>query len=66
MLRHGAEPWQLWLFGAVTAPVGLALWHGQGRHFGLGKHDAVSPGVAYGALAVCLALLALGLVIGCA
>src|SRR5947209_4265019 len=21
MLRHGSEPWQLWLFGAMTAPV---------------------------------------------
>jgi len=29
MLRHGSAPWQLWLFGAITAPLGLALWHGQ-------------------------------------
>ena len=36
MLRHGSQAWQLWFFGAVTAPVGLWLWHGQGRHFGLG------------------------------
>src|SRR4051812_44607720 len=27
MLRHGSESWQLWLFGAATAPVGLWLWH---------------------------------------
>src|SRR5262249_5233982 len=36
MLRHGSSLWQLWLFGAATMPAGLWLWHGQGRHFGLG------------------------------
>ena len=30
MLRHGSQLWQLWLFGAVTAPVGLWFWHRQG------------------------------------
>lgn len=37
LLRHGAAPWQLWLFGLLTVPFGFALWHGQGRYFGLGK-----------------------------
>jgi hypothetical protein len=60
MLRHGSEPW---LFGAVTAPVGLALWHRQGSHFGLGSVP-VNRGVAYGSLVVCLALLALGFAVG--
>jgi hypothetical protein len=65
MLRHGSEPWQLWLFGAVTAPVGLWLWHRQGPHFGLGPANwHVHRGVAYGALVVCLALLALGFAVG--
>src|SRR5262249_58069910 len=36
MLRHGSSLWQLWLFGTLTAPVGLWLWHKQGPHFGLG------------------------------
>ena len=27
LLRHGAAIWQLWLFGAVTSPLGLLLWH---------------------------------------
>jgi len=64
MLLHGSEPWQLWLFGAVTAPVGLWLWHGQGPHFGLGPANGrVSRGVAYGSLVVCLALLVLGFVV---
>jgi hypothetical protein len=65
MLRHGSAAWHLWLFGALTAPVGLWLWHRQGPHFGLGAAQGqVSRGVAYGSLAVCLALLVLGLVVG--
>jgi hypothetical protein len=36
MLRHGASAWQLWLFGLLTVPIGLWLWHRQGRFFGLG------------------------------
>ena len=27
MLRHGSPTWLLWLFGAVTIPAGLWLWH---------------------------------------
>ena len=36
MLRHGSAAWTLWLFGAVTFPLGLYLWHGLGPNFGLG------------------------------
>jgi hypothetical protein len=25
--------WHLALFGIVTVPLGLYLWHGQGKHF---------------------------------
>lgn len=58
MLRHGSQLWQLWLFGALTAPLGLWLWHGQGANFGLGPQKRpVSNVVAYGASAVCLALI---------
>jgi hypothetical protein len=65
MLRHGSAIWQLWLFGALTAPAGLRMWHGQGPHFGLGPaKEAVSRSVAYGSLLVCLALLALGFIVG--
>ena len=65
MLRHGSEPWYLWLFGALTAPVGLWLWHRQGPHFGLGPAEGrVDRGAAYGSLVVCLALLVLGFVVG--
>lgn len=31
MLQHGSALWQLWLFGTVTIPLGLWLWHRQGR-----------------------------------
>jgi hypothetical protein len=65
MLRHGSEVWQLWLFGALTAPVSLWLWHGQGPHFGLGPAKGqVNWGVAYGSLAVCMALLMFGFWVG--
>ena len=36
LLRHGAAAWQLWLFGAVTVPLGLWLWNGTGPTFGFG------------------------------
>jgi len=65
MLRNGSDAWQLWLFGAVTAPVGLWLWHGQGRHFGFGQSNGtVNRTVAYGTLVVFVALLSLGLIVG--
>lgn len=36
LLHHGAPIWQLWLFGALTAPLGLFLWHMLGPQFGIG------------------------------
>ena len=65
MLKHGSEPWQLWLFGVVTAPFGLWLWHRQGPYFGLGiAGGKVNRKVAIGVLGVCLVLLALGFGVG--
>ena len=64
MLRNGSRPWQLWLFGLATAPLGLWLWHRQGAHFGLGSAKGrVSRPVAWVTLAACIGLLALGLAI---
>ena len=37
MLRHGSPIWTLWFFGIITTPLGLWLWHGQGRNFWLGS-----------------------------
>jgi hypothetical protein len=65
MLRHGSALWQLWLFGAVTVPAGLWLWHRQGEPFGLGAaRGQVSGGVAYASLVICLGLLTLAWVVG--
>lgn len=65
MLRHGSQAWQLWLFGVVTVPVGIWLWHGQGPEFGLGKSPRkVSPATAYVMFAVCFAILAAELLLG--
>lgn len=65
MLRHGSPIWTLWLFGLLTAPLGLALWHGQAKHFGFGR-AAVQPGIrVVGAtIAICAALIASGLLVG--
>jgi hypothetical protein len=64
MLRHGSDLWQLWLFGGLTVPVGLCLWHGQSRHFGVGPAKMqVDRGVAYFSLLAFIALLVLGLVV---
>jgi hypothetical protein len=65
MLKHGSEKWQLWLFGLLTTPVGFWLWYGQGGHFGFGPAPReIAPKVMYGMLAMCLALIVLGFVIG--
>jgi hypothetical protein len=65
MLKHGADPWHLWLFAVLTVPTGLWLWNGLGPHFGLGKSNgAVSREVTYVTLACCLALLAIGFAVG--
>lgn len=65
MLRQGSATWQLWLFGTVTVPIGLWLWHGQGSHFGFGQANGrVSRAAVYKTLAVCVALLVLGFVVG--
>ena len=37
LLRYGAARWLPVVFGLVTVPAGLFLWHGLGPHFGLGK-----------------------------
>jgi len=65
MLRHGSALWQLWLFGAFTAPLGFWLWHRQGPYFGLRlARGKVSRGVTYASLGACLGLFALGLIVG--
>jgi hypothetical protein len=36
LLRHGSPQWLLIVFGLSVFALGLRLWHGLGRHFGLG------------------------------
>lgn len=65
MLRNGSQPWQLWLFGALTVPLGLWLWHGQGAFFGFGTaRRPISARVAMGCLATFFVLLVLGFLVG--
>jgi hypothetical protein len=65
MLRHGSPMWALWLFGVVTVPAGLALWHRLGPHFGLGEAKGkVAPGVVWASLLAFLCLLALAFLVG--
>lgn len=64
LLRHGTPIGLLWLFGMVTIPWGIRLWHRLGSHFGLGPHRAaVDGGVACGMLALVLAIVAIELVL---
>ena len=61
MLRHGSPVWLLWGFGLLTAPIGLWLWHDQGRHFGWGTPAVeVSKAATVTSVVACLVLLALG------
>lgn len=64
MLEHGSSVWQLWLFGILTAPAGLWLWHGLGPCFGLGSAKGeVSAPATYAAVTACLALLAIAVLV---
>lgn len=65
MLREGSPMWQLWLFGLVTTPVGLLLWHNEGRRFDLGAAKGqVDRAVALGSLVTSLLLVVLALMVG--
>jgi hypothetical protein len=64
ILRHGAAPWQLWLFGLLTVPAGFALWNGQGRHFGFSRSHPVNRTATITASAAAACLIAFGLWIG--
>ena len=53
------------MFGAVTIPLGLYLWHGQGLHFGLGPAKGkVHPVAAWGCVLLLSAIVAIELAVG--
>jgi hypothetical protein len=59
MLKSGSPMWYLWLFGLITIPAGLLLWHGLGPHFGLGESKGrVSHTATYLSLAILILTLA--------
>lgn len=60
LLRHGTPLWTLVLFGLISIPIGLRLWNGLGRHFGLGAEaQPVKPATAWTMLAVLAVLVVL-------
>jgi hypothetical protein len=63
LLRHGARPLLLWLFGVITIPIGFWLWNGLGSHFGLGQsRRQVDPVVTYVMLALAVGIIMLELI----
>ncbi len=61
MLRHGSSPWMLWAFGALTFLLGLALWNGMGKEFGLGESGRrISANAARVALMVVVVIAVVG------
>lgn len=62
LLRLGSQPWQLYLFGAITIPAGLWLWNGLGESFGLGKNaKPVTWSAAMGSSSLLMATIAVEL-----
>jgi hypothetical protein len=63
MLRYGSPNWLLWGFGVLTLPAGLALWHNQGRLFGLGpRPEPVRAWHVGVAVATSVSLIMIGLI----
>lgn len=56
LIQNGAPRVLLLSFGIATIPAGLALWNGQGKHFGLGRES--QPVERSAALAAFLAFVA--------
>lgn len=60
MLLLKSPIWSLWLFGALTTPLGFALWNGLGPNFGLGvTKGAVDSRVATGSIVSLIVVVAL-------
>ena len=58
MMRYGSPRWLMVLFGLLTVPLGLYLWHNQGKHFGLGEANGQVSRPATVVSAVLLIVLA--------
>jgi hypothetical protein len=63
MIEHGSPTWLLVVFGLLTFPAGLYLWHRQGHHFGLGEANGhVSKSAAAISAALLIVLVAFELI----
>ncbi len=47
LLHHGSPIYLLWMFGAITIPVGLWIWNGLGQHFGFGPNSSALDPIVY-------------------
>lgn len=64
LLRHGSPIYLLWMFGAITIPIGLWLWNGLGMHFGLGPNAREpNPWVCYVVTALLVIVVVLELLL---
>jgi len=65
MMRDGSPQWLLILFGLITVPAGLFMWHGQGIYFGLaGSHGKVNLAATITSLVLLISLIVLELIYG--
>ena len=65
ILQQGGLRWQLITFGVVAVAVGLYLWSGLGRYFGLGpSRGRVDRKVAIGAAVALLVVVCVELLLG--
>ena len=64
LLEHGAQIWQLMAFGLPAIVAGFALWHGEGKHFGLSVQTPhVDRGVAFSVTAATVGLIVIELIL---
>ena len=67
LLKHGSPAWTLYLFGAVTIPLGFWLWNGLGPRFGLGANgDPITWRAAWLSTAVLVTTMAVEVACGIA
>ncbi|MHC4997345.1 MAG: hypothetical protein ACYTGQ_20140 [Planctomycetota bacterium] len=58
MLGFGSPRWAPVLFGCVCIPLGLAMWHGLGARFGLGrKARPVNPKHAWASVGLAVVIV---------
>ncbi|GHT14740.1 hypothetical protein FACS1894170_11960 [Planctomycetales bacterium] len=63
LIEHGAERYQLLVFGVLSVALGLFLWHRQSKHFGFGSEaQPVSSKTVVGVFVLLLALIALEII----